>query len=1033
MLPVFGNEKRRRMNLGGQSSSQSHDAIVNQARMRRGEREERRRQHDAALRIQAWWRGSLETRNIRFQLLQTFRSDPLSIRGMRCLVLIGKKPDALAIWSTAVLGSGVDTWLQNGVATPDRGSWLVLVRQISVLVLQDVADHPQDARSVPHLQVLDAVLSIAGVTRALGSQGPELTALVTTYVLPRGFYSSLAKALLNSPLEAAKNSKTLPLLVPLITHPLRTFNADTPAYSDAFSLLTQHILPIPLLPNRVPLASLTHLSSSLPLSNMNVLSPSIAPLVSLLSLESRIHLLSNLLAFAPPRYAKLPGPALATLLRLYATLMHALPPRALDPPEMRAFGTSGPSSSVWTTYDTDDSDDDSPITVTVVASTTAPAPTLRLPTLESRTRRRLQTVAADSHIKTLLAASGHFAAARPAFFDYLLALCTVWPARASGVLTGVMIAGGGVFRELYRGYVRSSPLGRDEGLSVLMDPANAEHWPPLLILNDLYAQALLTMADDEFFASDRAASIKTDTPRNPLSIDEVVAFSRRLLNIAFTLYWRDDQASLQDACAPGTSLRWDAIREKLTKALIAIHARDSRRPFTPPDHWLASGRFDMQAFIEAAIAEDAHLSRPTGTRALTSRQVAALSPRLGVLNNIPFAIPFATRFRILRAFVEADHIAHSHTDESADLRQQWSVVGGAPQRASVRRGHIAEDGFDKLGEVDLKGHIQIAFVDQFGDVEEGIDGGGVFKEFLTEICKEVFDSDRGLWLETKRNELYPNPHAYATEPHSLAWYKFIGRILGKAIYDGILVNVVFAGFFLAKWLGKSSFLDDLESLDPELYNGLLFLKRYPGNPEDLSLNFTIALEEFGVAKTIDLIPNGSNVAVTRDNRLEYILRTAHFRLTKQIKRQSDAFFEGLSEMIDPKWLRMFNQQELQVLLGGVDTPIDIDDWRAHTKYGGLFDNAHPTVAAFWSIVKSLTDEQQRALLRFVTSVGRPPLLGFKELNPPFCIRDSGGDETRLPTASTCFNLLKMPRYSSSVALKQKLLQALFSGAGFNLS
>lgn len=61
--------------------------------------------------------------------------------------------------------------------------------------------------------------------------------------------------------------------------------------------------------------------------------------------------------------------------------------------------------------------------------------------------------------------------------------------------------------------------------------------------------------------------------------------------------------------------------------------------------------------------------------------------------------------------------------------------------------------------------------------------------------------------------------------------------------------------------------------------------------------------EFGVAKTIDLIPNGSNIPVTRDNRLEYILRTAHFRLTKQIKRQSEAFFEGLSEMIDPKWLR----------------------------------------------------------------------------------------------------------------------------------
>lgn len=154
----------------------------------------------------------------------------------------------------------------------------------------------------------------------------------------------------------------------------------------------------------------------------------------------------------------------------------------------------------------------------------------------------------------------------------------------------------------------------------------------------------------------------------------------------------------------------------------------------------------------------------------------------------------------------------------------------------------------------------------------------MFKEFLTELCKEVFDTDRGLWLANKKNELYPNPHTYAMEcgyfrpliscrsdlslfvANSLAWYRFVGRILGKALYDGILIDVAFAGFFLAKvgslwlkmlsftltralqWLGKQSFLDDLASLDPELYQGLIFLKHFTGNPEDLSLNFTVAVE-----------------------------------------------------------------------------------------------------------------------------------------------------------------------------------------------
>lgn len=125
------------------------------------------------------------------------------------------------------------------------------------------------------------------------------------------------------------------------------------------------------------------------------------------------------------------------------------------------------------------------------------------------------------------------------------------------------------------------------------------------------------------------------------------------------------------------------------------------------------------------------------------------------------------------------------------------------------------------------------------------------------LSKEAFDTDRGLWLATKEQELYPNPHSYARESSQLGWYAFIGKILGKALYEGILIDVRFASFFLSKWLGRQSYctfppldlareradeatVDDLSSLDPELYSGLLFLKNYVGNVEtDLSLNFTV--------------------------------------------------------------------------------------------------------------------------------------------------------------------------------------------------
>jgi len=283
---------------------------------------------------------------------------------------------------------------------------------------------------------------------------------------------------------------------------------------------------------------------------------------------------------------------------------------------------------------------------------------------------------------------------------------------------------------------------------------------------------------------------------------------------------------------------------------------------------------------------------------------------------------------------------------------------------SAWRGSIAQDAFDKLNWVDIKAPIEITILNQFGQ-EEVIDGGG---EFITSLCKEMIDTNRGLWLANKKNELYPNPHSYATEQHSLDWYRFIGRILGKAMYEGISVNVAFASFFLAKWLGKQeSFLDDLESLDPELYKGLIFFKHYTG---DLHLNFTVNIEDSGIHKTIDLIPDGSNVAVTCENRLQFINLMSQYRVSERIELQSKAFVDGFLEVIDSRWLRLFNQSELQALFKPVD--IDLRDLRKHTGYDGQYNDAHSTIIAFWEVLQSFNPDQQRGLLEFVTENGQPP-------------------------------------------------------------
>lgn len=999
MLPLFGDERRRQINLGGSSSATtSQAAILNQARARRFERETARKRQESAVTIQAWWRGITDARRVRQKLREQFAGDITGLTGLRCLVLIGPDTEFIDIWAAEVLSQGSLFGLAHG---RDQEHWLVLMRQVFFLLLRSVSDRPRSESAVSCLQILCILLNPASAVEVLGFSGNQLTVSITEYAVRHDLYQYLARSIQTIEPET-KNAPTLPFFVELIYRPLNTLERSSEAFLQCFQSLAIHIFTIPLLPNRIPISSLTALSAKLPLSSLSVLSTSIADIASTIPLQSHVHLIANLSAFTSPRYAILPLSSFETYLQLMTASLSILPVHALDPPS--ASDTRAPAMS-WA--DDEDSDSEHP-QVAVVASF---APTPRLPPLDPRTQKRLQTLPSPAHLNALLKAVQHNRGALPDLVSWLVNLCTVWPTRKDKILSTLLLyGGGGLVREIYRDYVRNSPLGKDENMSSLMDPSLASAWPPLLLLTELYTQSLLTMGDDEFFSNSRTS----------LTLDELVAFSRALFNIAFALYWRDDQTKIQEGGVPGLNLRWVGVRDKITKCLQAIHARDSRKPFMPENHWHVSSQIDMNSFIDAAVFEEQQLDESSAPRALTKRQLSLFSPRLGVLNNIPFAIQFETRVLIFRRFVENDK-----WNRSRDARGRIDV--------SIRRGHIAQDGYDRLAEADLRAPIAITFIDQFGEPEAGIDGGGVFKEFFTSLCKEVFDTDRGLWLANKRNEIYPNPHSYATEPHNLNWYRFIGRILGKALYKGILVEVAFAGFFLAKWLDKQSFLDDLASLDPDLYQGLIFLKNYTGDVEELALNFTVAIEEFGVAKAVDLIPDGSNVPVTRENRLQYIYLTSHYRLSKQIKLQSEAFFEGLSDMIDPKWLRMFNQQELQILLGGVNAPVDVQDLRAHTQYGGLYDNDEPTIQAFWKVLEDFDQEQRRLFLRFVTSCSRPPLLGFKQLNPLFAIRDAGSDEHRLPTSSTCVNLLKLPRYTSERKLHDKLLQAISSGAGFDLS
>jgi len=129
-------------------------------------------------------------------------------------------------------------------------------------------------------------------------------------------------------------------------------------------------------------------------------------------------------------------------------------------------------------------------------------------------------------------------------------------------------------------------------------------------------------------------------------------------------------------------------------------------------------------------------------------------------------------------------------------------------------------------------------------------------------------------------------------------------------------DLPFASFFLSKLLHGVAFLDDLQSLDPQLYKSLLFLKSYDGDVEDLGLVFAVDEEVFGEQSTIDLKPGGRFDAVTKANRAQYLHLLADYHMNKKIKEQSAAFLGGFKEVIPDRWLRIFSTaQQVQLTRG----------------------------------------------------------------------------------------------------------------------
>merc|ERR1719421_610137 len=398
---------------------------------------------------------------------------------------------------------------------------------------------------------------------------------------------------------------------------------------------------------------------------------------------------------------------------------------------------------------------------------------------------------------------------------------------------------------------------------------------------------------------------------------------------------------------------------------------------------------------------------------------------------MPFTLAFEQRLRVLRRWLHADR----------EERLSAMLIGQVPHTITVRREHLLTDAHAALKGfgLQLRSPLRVRFLG-VDDLEEAGLGEGVAKEFLVDVLKAGFDPSLGLFSATPDGTIYPNPAAPLRVPGAWALYEFLGAILAKTLYEGILVELPLAPFFVSKLLGRTNTVADLPSMDRALYDSLMFVKRYNSADDLESLTLSFAVEQYvdeslprHARRQVALKPGGADVAVTLANRLEYVFLVSHFRLNTQMRKPCDAFLRGFSEVVPSAWVNMFSPAELQLVLGGSDAPLDIDDWQQHTVYSGGYTHAHPVIGWLWQVLREFDAPRRAATLKFVTSCSRPPLLGFAHLQPTFCVHVATDEEGRLPTAATCMNLLKLPPYESLEVLRERLTYAIEAGCGFELS
>lgn len=248
-----------------------------------------------------------------------------------------------------------------------------------------------------------------------------------------------------------------------------------------------------------------------------------------------------------------------------------------------------------------------------------------------------------------------------------------------------------------------------------------------------------------------------------------------------------------------------------------------------------------------------------------------------------------------------------------EKQRQAARNRGGRLNIRVRRDNLLQGAFQELNyrsAAELKNKIKVTF-----EGEAGIDASGLTREFYTELSRSMFNPDYSLFNLTSNGvSYYANSQSYINPDH-INFFKFVGRMVGKAIFDGQLLECFFARSLYKMMIGEELFFEDLSDMDNDFFRSLRWYLE--NDVTDLCQYFAITRDYFGKYQEIELKQGGSNIEVNNGNKEEFVQLFAIDKMYTSVKDQIDAFLGGFHEIVSRDLISVFNAKELELLISGL--------------------------------------------------------------------------------------------------------------------